>query len=154
MPVPLNSQAQFTIGDVYGQCNMEIDEGFKFQTHFHVALNFGADREGGTQLGQSGINPEDEDLAWLIGGKGSWGPIDFSLNYAHIEADSVLAPIKDSDFGDTAGMTVTDVEGVKLSLKYIFSKSLTLGGTFMDLDEIEGITRDAQLYQLDLVYKF
>ena len=150
----LNNQAQFTIGDVYGQFNMEIDEELKFQTHFHVAINFGADDAGGSQLGQPGINPEDEDLAWLIGGKGSWGPVELSLNYAHIEADSVFAPIKDSDFGDTAGMTVTDVEGIKLGLKYKFSKTLSLGGTYMDLNEIEGTPRDAQLYQLDLVYKF
>ena len=151
---PLNDDAQFAIGDIYGQFNMEIDEKVKFQTHFHVAINFGADSEGGTQLDQAGIDPEDEDLAWLIGGKGSWGPVELRLDYAHIEADSVFAPVKDSDFGDTAGMTVTDVEGIKLGLKYKFSKTLSLGGTFMDLNEIEGTSREAQLYQLDLVYKF
>ncbi len=60
----------------------------------------------------------------------------------------------DSDFGDTAGMTSTDVKGHKVSVKYKLKDTLSLGSTYMDLEEISGSSREGRLVQLDLVYKF
>ena len=70
---PLNREANFTIGDVYAKLNKNF-ENFKLQLHSHIANNFGADNKGGSQLGQANVKPENENLAWLVGVKGKWGP--------------------------------------------------------------------------------
>ena len=155
--VPVNKDYDYTIGDVYSHFQSSIGE-LGLKLYGHVAQNFGADGPpGGGQvdtIDAQPLKPKDEDLAWLFGVKGKYDSIELGVAYAHIEADSVFAELKDSDFGDTGGLTDTDVEGIKVSLKYGFTKAISLKGTFMDLSEIEGDKRDGQLYQLDLVYKF
>ncbi len=152
---PLTRDARFTIADIYGGYGVNVGE-WKVGVHGHYAKNLGADDKGGTQLGSDGpgVLAEDEDEAWLIGGKLTLHAAEVSLDYAHIEADSVFAPIKDSDFGDTAGMTVTDVEGIKFGLKVKITSTMSLGWTYMDLNEIAGNDRDGELHQVDLSYKF
>ena len=152
----LNSQAEFSLVDVFAKFHTEMDD-TKLSVHGHWVQNLGADDQGGSQ-GARGLLAEDEDTAWVFGGKVKFGKIELGLDYAHIEADSVFAPIKDSDFGDTSGVSFTNIEGLKASAKYSFSKTLYLKGTLMDVEEIEkGNTTsegDGELYQLDLVYKF
>lgn len=151
--VPVDRRYDYSIGDVFGKIKSNIGD-FKIQAHGHVASNFGADGPIGT--GQQGglLEPEEEDLAWLIGTKVSYDSFELGLDYAHIEADSVFAELKDSDFGDTAGLTDTNVKGIKLKAKYKFSKSLSLSYAYFDLSEVEGPSRSGDLHQLDLRYKF
>jgi hypothetical protein len=66
----------------------------------------------------------------------------------------VYAPIKDSDFGATAGLTATDIKGYFANASYEFTKNMSLGLTYMDIERIDGPADEAKLYQLDLGYKF
>ena len=155
--VPVHSDYDYTIGDVYSHFQSNFGD-LRLKVYGHVAQNFGADGPiGGGQIETlvvQPLKPEDEDLAWLLGIKSKYDSVELDIAYAHIEADSVFAELKDSDFGDTGGLTDTDVKGIKISMKYGFTKTISLKGTFMDLSEIEGDKRDGELFQLDLVYKF
>ncbi len=152
----LTNRAEFSIGELFAKFDTKT-ESAAFRLHGHWARNFAADNLGGSQGGR-GLRAEDEDTAWLIGGKVKCGKVELGIDYAHIEADSVFGPIKDSDFGDTAGVSVTNIEGLKLSVKYMLAETISLNGTFLDVEEIEKGTLssegEGELYQLDLVYKF
>ena len=102
-----------------------------------------------------GFDPEDEDLAWLIGGKVGFRSFSLKIEYAQIGYFAAFRPIRDSDFGDTAGLDSTNIKGIKLGAEYKLSKAISVNGTFMDLKDLEGNdSEDAKLYQLDLAYKF
>jgi len=138
------------LGDLYAQAAGNLgDLGVK--AYGHVVKNFGADgafsQQGGT------IDPSDNDLAWLLGVSVKYGRLKLGIAYAHIEADSVFGPMKDSDFGETAGLDDTNLDGWKLGLRYDLTKHFSLGATAMLVQEVEG-NKDGQLYQLDAVYKF
>ncbi len=146
---PFSSEYDYHIGDLYGELSLKLDKA-TLSLFGDVWSNFGAD---GTASNVSGLTPEDEDLGWTagIGAKvGSW-----SLGYAYgyVEADSAPPFLKDSDFGDTAGLYNTNVEGHKLSASYKLTKNFSLGATAMLLEQIEG-ENEANLYQMDAIYKF
>ena len=140
----------FQVGTLYGEVGVPAGD-VDLSLFGEVWKNFGAD---GTAGQVAGVAPEDNDLGWVIGLGGKLGKFSAEYAYGHVEADSVYGGLKDSDFGDTAGMTNTDVEGHKLSVGYKMTKNFTLGGTAMFLNEIEGPKREGTLYQVDLVYKF
>ncbi len=140
----------FQVGALYGEVGVPAGD-VDLSLYGEVWKNFGADGSAGQM---SGVDPEDNDLGWVVGLGGKLGRFSAEYAYGHVEADSVYGGLKDSDFGDTAGMTNTDVEGHKLSFGYKLTKNFSLGGTAMFLNEIEGPERDGTLYQLDLVYKF
>ncbi|HAR68016.1 MAG TPA: hypothetical protein DCR55_17705, partial [Lentisphaeria bacterium] len=75
--------------------------------------------------------------------------------YRHIEADSVIGSLTDSDFGSGVGASGnTNVEGHTVYIGYKLLNSVELGLNSMFYDRIEGPSRDAKYYQLDLKYKF
>ncbi len=156
----LTNKADFNLGELFAKIHTKT-ENTKLSLHGHWVKNFGADDLGGSQGGR-GLRAEDEDTAWLVGGTVKWGKTEFGVDYAHIEADSVFAPVKDGAFGDGAGTSITNIEGLRISATYNFTKTMLLQGILMDVEEIErGIggaaqssEGDGKLYQLDVVYKF
>ncbi len=153
----IDKKFDFRVGDVYSHVKMRVGD-LKFKLFGHLASNFGAD---GT-VGHTGItddigralDPDKNDMAWALGFSSEVGALKIGYTFASIEADSIYQEIKDSDFGDTAGLTDTDVKGHKISLKYKLKDTISLGGTYMDLEEINGSHREGELVQLDLIYKF
>ena len=153
IPDGIDDDFDFNVGDIYSHVKMKRD-GVEVRLYGHYLQNFGAEGNPGSgQLGGN-IDPEDNDQAYVFGVEGKVGDFKLGLAYARIESDSIYREIKDSDFGDTGGLTDTDVKGIKANVKYGFTKTMSLGLTYMDLSEIDGTDRDGELYQLDLVYKF
>jgi hypothetical protein len=71
--------------------------------------------------------------------------------------------MRDSDFGETAGLTDTDIQGHVLRLGYNLTANCNIGTSYMLLNRINGGSENigsstqadqAQLLQLDLNYKF
>ncbi|NOY81629.1 MAG: hypothetical protein GXP31_11595 [Kiritimatiellaeota bacterium] len=138
------------LGDVYTQVTGKIGM-VGVKAYGHAVKNFGADGANSQQGGT--IDPSDNDLAWLLGFAFKYDRIKLGYSYARIEADGVFGPMKDSDFGETAGLSDTNLEGHKLGLSYAVTPHFSLGLTAMFVQEIEG-NKEAQLYQFDAKYKF
>jgi hypothetical protein len=166
----LGDDYDFLIGDLYAEMKTVV-AGFEVRPYGHVSYNFGADGVKSQQnLPGAGTaaDPEDTDeqMAWLLGLDITRGKWKLGYGYAHIGADSVFGPMKDSDFGETAGLVDTDIQGHKLSLSYNFTKNFTLGVTAYLLDRIDGGSENMPAgqtndeadstfcYQADAVWKF
>lgn len=148
---------EFRIVDLYGNYGMKVgDVGIGLEGH--VWKNLGADgSQGMSHVGSddtSDIDPEDADMGYVLGVSAKLDKFSLGYSYGYVEADSVWGAVKDSDFGDTAGLTDTDVKGHKISAGYKVTKNFALGLTYMDVTSIDGFDRDGELYQLDFKYKF
>lgn len=148
----IDDQYDVTLGDIYLQLSGETDA-MKYKVFGQVVKNFGADGNQSQQTAPVGIDPSDNDLAWVLGASAKFHKFKVGYSYAHVEADSVFGPMKDADFGDGAGLNDTNLEGHKLGLSYAVTSNFSLGATAMLLQEIEG-DKDATLCQFDAKYKF
>ncbi len=136
--------------DLYAQLLTRVGPvDLKFYTQ--ITKNVGAAGANSQQGG--GIDPGENDLAWLLGLDAKYRKFKFRCYHTRIEADSVFGPFKFDTFGAGAGLTDTNIEGEYLGLYYALTPHLSLAAKAMLLDQIAG-DRDAQLYQLDAVYKF
>jgi len=148
----------YDVVDLYGEYKTTIG-GFEVKPYAHVAYNLGADGTKSQVKGPAeAVEPSDEALAWMLGVDAKRGKWKFGYAYAAIGADAVFGPMRDSDFGETAGLRDTDVQGHVLKLGYNVSKNFELGATWMMLDRISEVAATepdrAQMLQLDAVYKF
>ncbi len=139
------------LGDLYLSLSAHPGKHASIEFYGHGVKNFGADGTRSQQLGN--IDPGANDQAWLLGIRTRYKRIKVDLSYAHIEADAVFGPMKDSDFGEGAGLEDTNLEGWKLGLSYRFTRNFNLGLTAICASQIEG-KRDANLLQLDANYRF
>jgi hypothetical protein len=170
----LENDYQFNLLDLY------LDLTYNFQDEFTIGLtgqyvhNFGA--EGpytNSQIGSMlpGEEPEDNNVAWLIGGSLGWRAWTLSYAYAHIEADSVPGTFSDDEFGSalSVGYNSVNTEGHRVSLAYAVNENITITGTAYFVETIEdfnsglndfgdgsGTYRDeeGQRYQVDVMYIF
>ena len=143
---------QFEIGDIYGELSLKLDD-VMLKLYGQYWRNLGAENvqyvnnlgvtvDAGTHNGDiiqdfdDPIDPEDNDVGWVLGLEGTAHGFKIGYAYGHVEADSVYRETKDSDFGDTAGLADTDVEGHKLYGSYRLTEHLSLGLTYMTLSEI------------------
>ncbi len=145
--------------------------GVTLRPYAHVAYNLGAEGNR-TQGGASGkpgnnavIDPEKSQnaLAWMLGLDVKRGRWSLGYGYARIGADAVFGPMRDSDFGETAGLVDTDIQGHIVRLGCDLTRNLNLGASYLLLSRIKGGSSNdaasaesdsAKLLQLDLVYKF
>jgi len=153
------------IGDLYGEISKSV-RGIDLKGYGHVAMNFGADGLVSQQNLPAGEKPEDNDLAWVFGTEVKYRKVRLGYAYGCIGADAVFGPLKDSDFGETAGLMDTDIKGHKLTLAYDLTKNFSLGATGYILDRIEGGSEalaggtkndeadSTTCVQVDAVYKF
>ncbi len=101
----------------------------------------------------AGIDPGENDTAWIAGGRITYDKLTLSYAYAHIEADSVYGQVNDSTFGGPIG--TTDVKGHAMGLDYALTGNLTVGATVYLTDPMERTDPgNGLLYDLDLVWKF
>jgi outer membrane murein-binding lipoprotein Lpp len=147
--------------DLYLEATKAV-AGFEIKPYLHGAMNLSADGSVSQQYLKAGEEPEDNDLAGLVGVDVRRGKWKVSYNYARIGADAVFGPLKDSDFGETAGLMDTDVQGHKIGLSYSPVKNLEIGLATYLLDRINGGSEETgkkeadstTCMQLDAVYKF
>lgn len=142
----------YQILDLYVAGN--IDAGTVGLTPYVQAFyNFGAEGEEGQSIAGSDLDPEDENAGYVIGVDAKIDRFKMGAAWAQIGADSVMRELKDSSFGN--GLGSTDTEGFKLNLGYALTRhfSVTCTAYLYEAKERD-LDQDAQLYQLDLDYKF
>jgi hypothetical protein len=145
-------QYGLNIGDLYGDVHFPLSAA-KMKLYGQVWQNFGADGSiGQSQQGDS-LNPEDEDMGWVLGLEAKINKFKLGYAYTCIEADSLYGYLKDADFG--TGLNNTDIKGHRIDFGYNFTKNVSFGVTAMLYEAIELDNEpDVDLYQVDLVYKF
>jgi len=122
---------------------------WKFYTQ--VAKNLGAD--GTVSQQGAGIDPNENDLAGLLGFDAKYREFKLRYWYNRAEADGVFGPLKFDTYGAGAGLTDTNIKGHYVGLYYNLTSHLSLAVKAMLIDQIIG-DRDAQLYQFDVKYLF
>ncbi len=147
-----NIDYDFEIADLYAKVSLPVGSA-KLSFYGQVWTNLGAEGNDGQGMLGGTLNPEDEDMGWILGMDAKMGPVKLSYAYAVVEADSLYGDLKDQDFGD--GLSDTDVKGHKLGASYNISKNFSTAVTaqFYEANE-RSDEEDVDLYQLDFKYKF
>lgn len=142
----------YQIGDVYVSGNIEAGAA-ALTPYAQMFYNFGAEGEAGQSILGGDLDPEDENLGYVVGVDAKVDRIKLGIAWAQIGADSVMQDLKDSSFGN--GLGSTDTEGFKLNLGYALTKHFSITGTAYLYEAMErDLDQDARIYQVDLDYKF
>jgi hypothetical protein len=148
----LDSDYNYQIIDFYADGSIEADFA-KFSPYAQVFYNVGANGEEGQSIQGGDLDPEEENLGWVLGLDTKVDKFKFGVAYAEIGADSVQQGMKDSDFG--GGLNSTDVKGFKVGLSYALTKHCSVGTTAYLYEPIErDLDQDAKTYHVDMTYKF
>ncbi|MBC2714151.1 MAG: hypothetical protein HF978_02475 [Desulfobacteraceae bacterium] len=143
---------KWQIIDLYMKADIKTDMA-KISPHAQVFYNMGAKGDDGQSIQGGDLNPEDENLGWLIGVKAKIDRISLGVEYAEVGADSCIPLLKDSDWG--GALDSTDVKGFKIGLGYSLTKHCSINGTAYLYEAKErDIDQDPKTYHLDLKYKF
>lgn len=142
----------FTIGDIYTKVSVPVGN-VKLSAFAQVWDNFGADGNVGEGVLGGTLDPEDENIGWIVGVEAKTGNLKLRANYTQVGADSLFGDVSDSDFG--SGISNTDIEGFELEAIYGFSKNLAVALAWNSYEVMErNLNDNAELYQLDMKYKF
>ena len=152
----LDTDYDYQVASLLGDINAtfgDVDAGLYGQ----VWKNFGAEGNPGQSQAGGLVDPEDNDLGWMLGAKAGIGPFGLSYDYVRFEADSAPSLFKDGDFG--AGcygfFQDVDVKGHRIMATYNLTKNCWLGGSVLLYETIEAANDcEGEIYQLDLNYRF
>lgn len=142
----------YQIADIY--VSGSIPAGAAALTPYaQVFYNFGAEGEPGQSILGGDLDPEDENLGYVVGVDAKIDRFRMGVAWARIAADSVMQDLKEGNFG--SGIGSTDAEGFKLNLGYALTRHFSVTGTAYLYEAMErDLDQDARIYQLDLDYKF
>ncbi len=147
----MDDDYSYDILDFYVSSDIKADP-VKLTPYGQVFYNLGAEGEEGQSV-IAGLDPEEENLGWIIGCDAKIDKFSVGLSYAQIGADSVLQGLKDADFGSQ--LNSTDVEGFRVDLGYKITKNFGLAATGMFYQAKErDLDQDPTTYQFDINYKF
>ena len=150
----------YDIVEAYGEYKFKVAS-VEVKPYAHIAYNLGADGPTSQAKNAGATTPDTENLGWLFGVDFKSGRLTLGYGYAYVGADSVFGPLRDNAFGDTAGLTDTDLQGHVFRAGYDVLGNVNVGAAFYLLDRIDGGSSKtvndadrAQLLQLDVTYKF
>ncbi len=160
---------KFQLLDLYADVSVKFGDIGKGKIYFEYTENFGAEGEsfpdvplGTTGGGQRGgdIDPEANNQHYVIGSALEVSRFKFSVDYINTEADALPERLIDGDFG--TGVESTDIDGYRFKAGVKLAKNCSIGLAYLRYrrqDEYDlvmhGVNRDeAELYQVDLKYKF
>jgi hypothetical protein len=147
----LDEDYGYDIIDFYVSSDIKADP-VKLTPYGQVFYNMGAEGEEGQSV-IAGLDPEEENLGWIVGCDAKIDQFSIGLAYTQVGADSVLQGLKDADFG--SALNSTDVEGFRVDLGYKISKNFGLSTTGMFYEAKErDLDQDPTTYQIDMNYKF
>jgi len=148
----LDSGYNYQIIDFYTKGDIKTDMA-KFSPYAQVFYNIGVKGEEGQSVQGGDLDPEEENLGWVLGVDTKIDKVKFGVAYAQIGADSVQQGMKDGDFGGS--LNATDVQGFKIGLGYALAKHCSVDATAYLYEAMErDLDQDAKTYHLDLNYKF
>lgn len=142
----------YQILDFYLSGDMEAGSA-KLSPYGDVFYNFGAKGEEGQSIQGDNLDPEEENLGYVVGVDAKISRFKLGVAWAQVGADSVMQDLKDGSFGNSLGST--DSQGWKLNVGYALTKHCSVTTTAYLTEAWErDLNQHAQLYQLDLDYKF
>jgi hypothetical protein len=151
---------EYQVGEIYGEIKTTV-AGIELKPYAHAAMNFGADgnmTQAKNNETATTIDPDEENLAWMLGMDATRGKWSLGYGYACIEADAVFGPARDSEFGYSAGLEDTDLQGHVFKVAYAPLKNLSLSANLYLLERIEEVKEaeadKAQLVQVEALYRF
>ena len=148
----LDSDYTYQIIDLYAAGDIKTDMA-KIAPYVQVFYNMGAKGEPGQSVLGGDLDPEEENMGWVVGVDTRIDKVKFGVAYAEIGADSVQQGMKDGDFGGS--LDLTNVKGFKVGLGYALTKHCSVDATAYLYEAIErDLDQDAKTYHLDLNYKF
>ncbi len=148
----MDSDFKYQIVDFYVESELKLDP-VKLYPKAQVFYNVGAKGQPGQSIQDANLDPEKENLGWLVGIGAKIDRFKLGIDYAQIGADSVIPGLKDADFGDALGST--DVEGFVVGAGFKLTKNSEINATaFLYQAKERDLDQDPKTYQLDLVYKF
>lgn len=147
-----NPDYEYTIIDLYTSAKMALSD-VKLTFYGQVFDNIGAEGREGEGVLDDDLDPEEEDLGWVLGVAGGFGKFSAAYAYAQVGADSCVGGLKDATFGN--GVSSTDLKGHKINLKYDFTKHFSLGGNIWIFEALERSNQnEVTQYELEVNYNF
>ena len=129
-------------------------DSFKYKVYGEYTVNLGADGNNSQASG----NPDDENVAFVLGGEIAIDALKFKYAYALFESDSAFNSLTDSNFGSAVGgaADVNNSKGHKFGIGYKVTKNFEVAATYTLSERIEGGSGEdaGELFQLDFKYKF
>lgn len=148
----LDKDYGYDILDFYVSSEIKTDM-VKISPYAHIFYNMGAEGEQGQSFLGGNLDPEDENMGWLVGVNTGIDKFSIAVDYTRIGADSCIAGLKDATFGDA--LKSVDVQGFKIGLGYKVTQNFSLAATAYLYEAAErDIDQDPKTYEFDLNYKF
>jgi hypothetical protein len=150
----LDPDYKYQIMDFFTKYDLKLDKA-TITPYGQVFYNAGAKGDAGQSVLGGTLDPEEENLGWLVGIAAKIDKIGFGVEYGQIGADSAIQDIKDSDWG--AGLNSTDIKGWKADVGYKLTKNceFKVTGYYTEPMERENYAvENVKRAQVDLSYKF
>ena len=157
----LDDDYNFQILDLFVSGQTDVTEDVAVDMYGQVWVNVGADGEDGTGQLDAGMDPESEDVGWIIGLGACWGPWSLSYSYAAIGADSAPSPVVDNTFV-TGGLAAnTNVEAHSIAARYNMTEHASVGASAVIMESDEdyqymdyAVSEESTLYTFDFIYDY
>lgn len=147
-----NPDYSYMIGDLYTSAGMPLGKA-KLSVYAQAFYNFGAEGDEGQGVLGGTLDPEEENLGWVIGFTTKLNALSFQYSYAQVGADSCVIGLKDETFG--SGLSHTDLKGHKICISYSLTKHFSVAGNVFLYESLERSNQhEVAFYQTDLCYKF
>lgn len=152
LPATVSPDYEFNIGDIFAMVSVPIAEA-KIGIYGQVWKNFGAEGTVGQGVLAGNLDPEEENVGWILGLENKINKFKMGYSYASIEADSLFGELKDQDFGD--GLSNTDIKGHRISFSYNMKPNWSAGIHGMLYEALERKNEEeVNLYFVDMKYYF
>lgn len=150
----LDPDYKYQIIDFYTKYDFKTDS-VQISPHAQVFYNAGAKGDVGQSVLGGTLDPEEENLGWLVGGTAKIDKFSIGVEYGQVGADAAIQDTKDSDWG--SGLESTDIEGWKANVGYKLTQhcEFEVTGFFTEPMERKGYkVKDVTRAQIDLKYQF
>ena len=154
-----NKDYDYQIIDIYGKIDVELDKKIKVSPYLQLFYNTGADGKKGDGFLKGDLEPDSENMGWVMGFSAKMMDASFKLSYAQVGADSCVPYLKNADFGSGLHSGV-NVQGAVIAAGYKITKHFGAELTAYLYEELEEVTKgqenksSMQMYHIDLKYKF
>lgn len=148
----LDPDHEFNVVDLYAAAELDLGD-IGLTLYGQVFENIGAEGDSGQSVLGGDLDPEDENMGWVVGFKAELMKFVLEYAYAQVGADAFVGELTDATFG--SGVGPTDLKGHLISLDYNVTKCFAVGGNVYLYEAMERDNEpEAVLYHAEVKYKF
>ena len=148
----LDPDHEFNVVDLYAAAELDLGD-IGLTLYGQVFENIGAEGDSGQSVLGGDLDPEDENMGWVVGFKAELMKFVLEYAYAQVGADAFVGELTDATFG--SGVGLTDLKGHLISLDYNVTKCFAIGGNIYIYEAMERDNEpEAVLYHAEVKYKF